>query len=114
MKKKTMKIQRIANDVISVNGKYYQLSHDPDDKKLLGKPLTKKEMKTINSRISKIVDIIAPQFDSKLLLKDVLASLDREELAGIHKRLTTKPKAKPKTSEGCLEIIVGKHIIPIR
>jgi len=77
--------------------------------------LSAKEVSRIEKMRNEIVAKVAPAVLPEQVLDDALGDLALEDLEGIHHRLfKSKRKAKPRTKPGCMELIIGKYIVPIR
>ena len=95
---------------ITIDKKTYFM-YEKDEKYILV-PINKRELK---KKINKICKELLPKLDKKRILTNALYELHPKDITEMYDRLF-KAKRKPsiKTKEGCIELKVGKYVIPIR
>jgi len=97
--------------LIEIDGTWYRTEKDEHDMLIL----TKVDKKKYDKIIGEVCDEIMSKIDKETILKDALYDLDFETLKGIHTRLLkTKRKPSIKVRDGCLEMKIGKFMLPLR
>lgn len=105
-------VKKIGN-ILVIDGKYYQFTNKYGKKgEMVFKPIDKEKFEKITDSITKKLE---PSLEKKDIIKDALGELPLENLEKLHDVLFKKKK-KPKVRQryGCVELVVGREVIPIR
>jgi len=106
--KEKIKIDR-NKSLLQIGNRFYRIEDSGEKIDVI--PISSKRLE---ERVNHLSKKLLSYVNKEMILKDALFHLTIEEIDNIERALKKKPKLKIQQKYGCIELKVGKHIIPIR